>query len=144
MGKSWKALEREVAKALGGIRRVRVGYGESVEDVIHGKFAIEAKYGRQVPKYCHVKVPTVLNEAYVLVPDKLWNGVYGRCRVERSVGYDLEFLQKGLAQAQQYNLDKIPLLCLKPVRRRGFVMVLRMSDYLTLAQEGYSFLKSYM
>ena len=49
---SWKNLEREVAKKMGGKRHCRMGdFSESAPDVHHPLFSIECKYGHQVPKF---------------------------------------------------------------------------------------------
>ena len=129
---NWKNFERQVAKHLNGFRRVRVDYGESCEDVAHKKFAIECKYGKQVPVYTRVKGPLELNREYYLIP----SDCLGEIPVEvKDVGYNLEFLQRGMAQAQQYSEDKIPLLCLKPPYWNGFIMVFWKTDYLSLLKE---------
>ena len=39
----WKDAERQAAKILGGLRRVRIDYSESCEDVHHTKYSIEVK-----------------------------------------------------------------------------------------------------
>ncbi len=46
----WRAFEKECADYFGGIRRVRVNYGESIGDIIHPLYSIEVKYGLQCPK----------------------------------------------------------------------------------------------
>lgn len=48
--KTWGRFEKEVAKALGGIRRIRISYSEVAGDVIHSFYSIECKYGKQIPK----------------------------------------------------------------------------------------------
>ena len=45
----WKAFEKQVADVVRGTRRTRVNYAESVGDVIHPKYSIECKYGKQIP-----------------------------------------------------------------------------------------------
>lgn len=90
--KPWKQLESDVAKALGGLRRVRISYSESCEDVIHHLLAIECKYGKSIPKKAMV----------------------GKC---------CKFLDKAFAQASAYNKDKIPMVCLKKPRMRGFIAI---------------------
>ena len=135
----WRAFEKEVAKHLNGLRRVRVNYGESCEDVAHKTFAIECKYGKQVPGYTKVKTPIELNREYYLIP----SACLGQIPTEVvDVGYDLEFLQRGMAQAQSYNEDKIPLLCLKPPNWKRFIMVFWKTDYLTLLKEFSCFINS--
>ena len=122
----WKALELEVAKFFGGKRRIRVSYAESCEDVIHDKYNLECKYGRQVPKYLNVKVPTCLvvcDKSYMICPSSYLH--------ELSVGDDVKwflprrkksakFLQEGLEQAEKYG-EGIPVLCVKPPRNIGFI-----------------------
>ena len=49
IGRAWKDFELEVSKAYGGMRRVRINYGERGSDIIHDKYSIEVKYGWQVP-----------------------------------------------------------------------------------------------
>ena len=69
--KAWKALEKAVAEELGGIRNVRVSYGESACDVIHPTLALECKYGLQIPKYLRVGSMTVYvvgNKKYIVAP----------------------------------------------------------------------------
>ena len=126
--KPWKSLEKAAAKLLGGQRRVRVSYAESVEDVLHPRYGIECKYGKQVPGYCKVKEVTRLNDDYLLVPSDCFGKRNGKWE-EKTVGYDLEFLQKGMAQAQSYDSEKIPVLCLKPQRWSGFVLCFWYADY---------------
>ena len=46
---AWKNAEREVSRYFGGIRRVRISYGESGSDIIHPLYSIEVKYGKQIP-----------------------------------------------------------------------------------------------
>ena len=51
---SWKKLEREAAKYLGGKRRWRMGnYSERCGDIDHPRFSIECKYGKQVPGFIY-------------------------------------------------------------------------------------------
>lgn len=121
--KPWKSCEKEAAELLGGMRRIRVAYSESVEDVIHEVYSVEVKYGKQVSKYLDVDVPTVLNEKYLLIPSEYWGQTFYDWN-HRSIGYDLTFVKRGLEQAAEYNPDKIPLLCVKRPRMRGVVLVL--------------------
>ena len=46
--KSWKRLEQDVAKALGGKRVIR-DYGVRREDVEHDIWCIETKYRKKIP-----------------------------------------------------------------------------------------------
>lgn len=50
MSRAWKDFEREVAEYFGGVRRIRIDYGESIGDIIHPTLSIECKYGLQCPK----------------------------------------------------------------------------------------------
>lgn len=50
MSRAWKDFESEVAKACNGLRRIRVSYSEVGSDIIHHKYSIECKYGKQIPK----------------------------------------------------------------------------------------------
>jgi hypothetical protein len=122
-------LEKQVAKFLGGVRIVRTNYGESIEDVQHPYFAIECKYGGQVPAWCNVLRPTS-NGEFDLIPLK-----YGMWSWDIKTFHIVcqkrdEFLRKGIAQALAYNPDKTPVLCLKPKGYKGMVIVMRHSDYM--------------
>lgn len=128
MSKAWKQAEKEVAEKLGGTRRIRINYSESVEDITHPVFTIEVKYGAQVPRYCHVLSPTS-NGEYVLVPSASWGRriqpeAFNQVRIGRD-----KFIVNGLAQAYGYNPRMIPMLCVKPKRWYGFVIIMRESDY---------------
>jgi hypothetical protein len=51
-GESWKHLEREVAKKLGGERILRgADFSQRMGDVAHPTLGVECKYGGQVPKF---------------------------------------------------------------------------------------------
>lgn len=123
--KAWKDLEREVARTLGGQRRVRVSYSESCCDVIHPLWSIECKYGKQVPSYLVRDLVTIYKvggKRYVIIPswcfkEGLSPYVVGRSR--RGV----EFVVRGIAQARKYDSLKVPLLCVKRPRQRGFCAV---------------------
>lgn len=133
--KSWKRFEKQVASVLGGIRRVRLSYGEKLEDVYHVRFAVECKQGRQVPAYCSVKHPTS-NGEFDLIPSKLIrNGV--TCKIPPDKFKILpikrdKFIRDGIAQAFSYSPEKIPVLCVKPSHYQGFVLIFRHGDYLRL------------
>jgi hypothetical protein len=130
---AWKRAEAQIAKAFSGRRRIRISYSESVEDIIHPHFAIEVKYGKQIPKYCKVKQGVLLNGEYLLIP----SGYIGKPTIgfdPVTVGYDLEFLQRGMAQAQSYDEDKLPILGLKPNRWVGFVIVIWYDDLFRFQQ----------
>jgi hypothetical protein len=62
--------------------------------------------------------------------------------LRKEVGYNLEFLQRGMAQAESYYEDKIPILCLKPNSWRGFVAVLWYDDYLSYLEKSNSLTNS--
>lgn len=142
MGKAWKLAEKEVSTALGGQRRVRIDYSESVEDVIHPRFAIEVKYGKQVPKYCCVAEPVILYDtkvglvcdAYVLFPSKdigwMLKGVKPNSEFMKSRSCRCGFIEAGIAQARAYNKDKVPVLCVKAKNMRNFVLVMQYGDWL--------------
>ena len=127
--KPWKMLEKEVAKALGGLRRIRVSYSESIGDVLHKKYSIECKYGKQVPSYADVSYPTYLYtkaHRYLLIPsDYIGDAVLVFDRVDSGVRG--EFLEKAFRQARRYAPRKQPLVCVKPRYRRGFIAITR--DY---------------
>ena len=127
--KPWKMLEKKVAKELGGLRRIRVSYSESIGDVLHKKYSIECKYGKQVPAYCNVSYPTYLytkGHRYLLTPsDYIGRPVLCFDREDRNIRG--EFLEKAFRQARQYAPKKQPIVCVKPRYRRGFVMIER--DY---------------
>ncbi len=123
----WKDAERQVAKLLGGRRRVRVNYSESCEDVYHTKYSIEVKYGKQVPKWIsRIKKPLILNGALVLFPlaSMSFNDAIEIKRVK------IRFLVDGMVQAHSYNIRKTPLLCMKPVGYKGIIGCLYLLDYL--------------
>lgn len=127
---AWKNFEKEVASFFGGLRRIRINYSESVEDITHPKYSIECKYGNQVPKYISgVDMPTS-NGEYVLIPSTEWSW---RIPCNRFVIKKLvkdRFIVDGIAQAYGYDRTKVPMLCAKPRGRRGFVIAMRYSDYM--------------
>ena len=121
--KPWKLAEKEVAKYFGGTRRVRVGYNESIGDIIHPKYSIEVKYGKQIPAYLRVNNPTLLTvdgAEYWLEPTKC-----------KGVGIDwvstksAKFLERAFEQAERYNPTLEPLVCVKAKGMCGFVVVVR-------------------
>lgn len=128
--KAWKMAEKEVAEAIGGVRRIRINYSESVEDVIHPWYGVEVKYGKQVPKWVeNIEDPIVLNNVLVLFRVVSNWGEWREpttdvCRSK------VAFLVDGISQAKSYNMDKDPLLCMKRPRMRGFVAVMLYSDYM--------------
>lgn len=129
--KAWKNAEKQVAKLLGGIRRVRVAYSESIEDVLHKKFAIEVKYGKQVPKWVvNVKPLVCFNDEFdfVVISSKDIN----KGKTYKVVRKRVKFVMDGLSQALQYDKSKkkkIPLLCLKPTRYRGIIFCVMLRHY---------------
>lgn len=114
---------------LGGVRRLRADWSESIEDVSHPHFAIEVKYGKQCPKWCTVKHPTS-NGEFDLIPSNMWRWGMPTDHFKILCQTRDEFLRKGIAQALSYNPEKIPVLCLKPKGYRGFIVCLRHQDYL--------------
>ena len=127
--KNWKSAEKEVAEKLGGMRRVRASYSDSIEDVFHPTLAIEVKYGGQVPKYCQVKHPTS-NGEYDLIPSDMWSWNIPIKKFKVAFIKRDKFIIDGLAQAYSYNPKKTPVLCVKPRGMRGFVIIMRHSDYM--------------
>ena len=118
----WKAAEKEIAKALGGLRRIRVSYRESIGDIIHPYYSIEVKYGKQVPKCCRVRKPTIIfskEKTYSLVPSCRKTGKYDIVHKMRG----LKFLDRAFRQAKRYCPDKTPLVALKPKNYKGYVIV---------------------
>lgn len=123
----WKDAERQVAKLLGGRRRIRINYSESCEDVYHPRYSIEVKYGKQVPKWVgKIRRPVILNGALVLFP--LASGSFESSTEIRRI--KIKFLLAGMVQAHSYNIVKVPMLCMKPVGYRGIIGCLYLLDYL--------------
>ena len=129
MGKAWKALERQVAEVLGCKRNIRVGYHDRACDIESEHYVVECKYGKQVPKYLMVDVPTLLcvgKDKYYVLPNEFLNlkdGVIRGWAIHTVQDRDEAlFIQHGLAQARGYS-DKEPVLCVKRPRQRGFVAV---------------------
>ncbi len=125
MSKAWKAAEKEVAEVLGGKRRHRVSYSESCEDVYHLKYSIEVKQGKQIPKYCRVKEPTIIDvtngQCYHLWPGKMdENKVFTVVRRRSAT-----FLERAFAQATSYDCLKPPIVGLKPKGWHGVIIVRR-------------------
>ena len=123
---SWKNAERQVAKILGGTRRIRINYSESCEDVHHSEFAVEVKYGKQVPRWVgELKETVILNDIFVLYP--LASSSFPTARAIKKVR--IEFLIKGMAQAGSYS-NKLPLLCMKRPGQQGLTGCMYVMDYL--------------
>jgi hypothetical protein len=126
----WKDAERQVARLLGGRRRVRINYSESCEDVYHTGYSIEVKYGKQVPKWigniCRRGGPVILNSVLVLFP--LASSSFASAIEAKRV--KIKFLVEGMIQAHSYNIRKVPILCMKPVGYKGIIGCLYLLDYL--------------
>ena len=128
MSRAWKSAEAEVSKFFGVERRVRVSYDESIGDTTpHPVYSIEVKWGKQVPKYLAVKTPCILRlkdcrRTFFLTPAKYWADKewWIRGLKTRKEG---AFLLDALTQAARYNVAKIPLVCVKPNRFNGFVII---------------------
>ena len=139
---AWKKAEVEAAKLLGGTRRVRINYSESVEDVIHAKYAIEVKQGNQIPKYCIVKEPviyTTVSDAYILFHssdiDILEDRTSRGWLIQTQEQKNCEFIEKAIEQARSYDRKKVPLVCLKPCYFRGLILVMHYSDWFFIDSE---------
>jgi len=114
----WKAAEKEVAELVGGVRRWRVSYAESVGDIIHPTLSVEVKYGKQVPRSCIVKNPTFLGDYFILP----WKGRYFPTVIARDTK-KIKWLDRCLRQAVNYASFKIPVVALKPNGYRGIILV---------------------
>lgn len=129
--KAWKRAEKEVAEFFGGLRRIRIRYDESIGDVIHPTYSIEVKYGNQVPKCLTPRIPTELRmgrKKYRLVPSKF-------CEVSKNLLFyktlwwvkkktkKIIFLEDAMSQARKYQKKLKPLVCVKPRRRHGFIII---------------------
>lgn len=132
--KAWKQAEKEVAEFFGGIRRVRVEYGESVADNIHPLYSIEVKWGKQIPTCLSVRVPTKLyteKGVYCMAPSKFFDARFIKWRwtPPSIVGWvrkrriRMQFLEDAMDQARQYNDELMPLVCVKPKGRHGFIII---------------------
>jgi len=128
MNRAWKDLEKEVAEYFGGKRNIRVGYHDKKSDVDHPVYSIECKYGKQVPSYLRVTRPTQISEGlavpsqdafYDLQKEKL--AITGRF-IQSSYKGDMAFLFNALKQAAGYSPLKIPVVCVKYPRQRGFTI----------------------
>ena len=123
MSQAWKAAERAVANVLGGTRRVRINYSESCEDVHHTKYAVEVKYGLQVPVWVRkIKEPILVNDLVVLFP--LGSFASRSFSEAKSINKKIKFIIDGMIQASSYcrtegGPTKPPLLCMKGPRQRG-------------------------
>ena len=117
----WRATEKEVAEFFGGKRRVRVNYAESASDVIHHKYTFEVKYGKQIPKCLAVDMPTI----FISKGKRYWAST-SLCLLPLAwykKKKRIKFLDDAMEQARGYRGDRIPVVCLKPVRFRGFVFI---------------------
>ena len=98
---NWKQCERQCAKILGGTRRVRINYSESCEDVHHTKYAIEVKYGLQIPVWVRkVKEPVLVNDLVVLFP--LSSFASRSFSEAKSINKKIKFIIDGMIQASSY------------------------------------------
>ena len=127
----WKDAERQVAKILGGKRRIRINYSESCEDVHHARYAVEVKYGKQNPKWIRkIKEPVIVNGVLVLF------------RLEMPVSFEkakekrlvkIKFLVDGMCQANSYNhfqTKKVPFLVMKPRGYKGLIGCMYIMDFM--------------
>jgi hypothetical protein len=127
--KAWKQAEKEAARLLGGLRRWRVSYSESVGDIIHRDLSVEVKYGKQIPKSLIVKKPTFVGD-YFILPSR------GRSFlpvISRGLKKN-KFIQRSLQQAKSYAPGKVPIVALKPYRYRGIIFVCKIWDRLVLEE----------
>jgi len=128
--KPWKAAEKEVAEYFGGLRRVRIRYDESIGDIIHPKYSIEVKWGKQVPCYLRVIEPTILEVGERRQGTKLMREYYLRpsgyivrhAWAQRVKRKSAKFLVDAINQALRYDPSKIALVCVKSRGMRGFVI----------------------
>ena len=128
---AWKAFEREVAKAFGGIRNVRVSYGESDSDISLPFLTIECKWGKQVPKFFG-DAPFMFGD-YVVLTEAARTGKIGRRKPQALV-----FVGRGLTQAFNYDQRKIPVLCVKRPGMKGFRVIMNsgnLYDYFELRKK---------
>jgi len=101
--KTWKVLERKVAKMLGGQRIAASGTGAIKGDVQHPIYFIECKWGKQIPKW-------VMRE-YLFLKDntvgEIWYSPNYIGNIPKTI---LNWYNKAKEQAG----DKQPLLIMKP------------------------------
>ena len=97
---AWKALERKVAKMLGGQRIAASGTGAIKGDVQHPIYHIECKWGKQIPK-------TVLKWHEQLKSIPFYHLEFYEYEVPKTI---LNWYNK----AKQQSEDKLPLLIMKP------------------------------
>ena len=125
MWAAWKSAEKQVARVLGGLRRSRgYNFGDSIEDVIHSEYAIEVKYGNQVPKWVRYPKPFITNDYAVVSLDN-----YALKVVRRQVKR-VKFVEDGLKQALSYDSTgrKVALLVMKPRGYRGLIFAMKRED----------------
>jgi len=142
--KPWKMAEKQAAKILGGMRRVRVQYSESCEDVAHSKLSIEVKYGKQIPKWViAAPKPCVINHTLLLFEigkTQNYSNYKSGKPIEFGFGFGVysarrvEFLTKGLDQAEGYGSGKPPILVMKAPRMRGLVACMYYEDYSIISE----------
>jgi hypothetical protein len=122
MGKAWKSAEVQVAKYFGGMRRSRVSYSESIGDIIHPKYSIEVKYGKQIPKYC---ITDKYTDIWLGLAYRIWHSQATHKDRRWRTPPSYKFLDKAFEQAKRYNPTLEAIVCLKPKRFRGFLIVER-------------------
>lgn len=128
---NWKNAERQAAKLLGGTRRVRINYSESCEDVHHTRYAIEVKYGKQVPEWVgKIKGPVLVNGLLILFP--LGSSSSGPAFEDAKAIYrkKIGFIIDGMIQAHGYTPEKRPLLLMKRPRQQGLTACMYILDYM--------------
>jgi hypothetical protein len=144
---AWKALERTVAKKLGGKRIYRgADFSKSLPDVDHPLFALECKYRKGLPKLYTVpfdlaslKLPEALlvkHEERVVFPLDALVRLVNKERVEWQV-LKIEkkkystFLEAALKQSAAYDgaWDKYPMVIMKEREMRGELVYMPRSDF---------------
>jgi len=68
---SWKAVEREIARRLGGARLPRTGY--PTPDVLAGAFAVEGKARRTLPGWFRDAMRQAVANAGDRIPVVVWH-----------------------------------------------------------------------
>lgn len=128
--KRWKAAEVQVALLLGGVRRIRINYSDSIEDVSHPIYAVEVKQGKQVPVWvAEIREPVILNDLVVLFPlPSLSSRSFEEAKTMRKP--KIGFIIDGMCQAYSYCTAKRPILCMKRPRQQGVVACMYVLDYM--------------
>ena len=107
--KTWKDLERKVAKMLGGQRIAASGNGAIKGDVQHDTYFIECKWGKQIPK-------TVLKWHEELKKYPVWWLPLFEDNIANK--YGCLTILKWFKKAKEQAGDKIPILVMKPKNSR--------------------------